>query len=247
MTQSGEKIYGLIGRTLGHSFSRQYFTDKFTVNNIKASYVNFELPDISLFPQLIASNPSLCGLNVTIPYKESIIPYIDYIDDTAQSIGAINTIKFSQGQLCGYNTDIIGFCNSIRTILKPYQNNALILGTGGASKAIAAGLKQLGINYIKVSRTPGAGQISYDDLDADTIDSHTIIINTTPLGTFPDVETAPPIPYQLLSPKHLCYDLVYNPARTAFLNNCQARGCTIKNGLEMLQLQAEASWNIWNE
>lgn len=239
--------YGLIGRTLGHSFSQRFFTEKFAREKINASYLNFELPDISLLPEIIAANPSLHGLNVTIPYKEAVIPLLDHIDNTAANIGAVNTIKITPDSLSGYNTDIIGFRDSLLPLLKPYQRHALILGTGGASKAIAAALSELDISFVKVSRTPSPEQLCYSALTKEIIDTHLIIINTTPLGTYPDITSAPPIPYPLLTDKHLCYDLVYNPPLTEFLSRSREQRCTIKNGLEMLQLQAEASWRIWND
>ncbi len=244
---TGKTTYGLIGRTLVHSFSQRFFTEKFTRENIDATYLNFELPDITLLPEIIAANPSLRGLNVTIPYKEAVMSLLDGIDKTARDIGAVNTIKITPDAITGHNTDIIGFRDSLIPLLKPYHRHALILGTGGASKAIAAALSELDISFFKVSRTPSDGQLCYSAITKEIIDKHLIIINTTPLGTFPDISSAPSIPYQLLTDRHLCYDLVYNPPLTEFLRRSRERNCMIKNGREMLQLQAEASWRIWNK
>ncbi|GAB6008074.1 shikimate dehydrogenase family protein [Dysgonomonas reticulitermitis] len=244
--------YGLIGYPLKHSFSRAFFTEKFTKEEIYAVYLNFEIENISLFPDIIRSHPSLRGLNVTLPYKQQIIPFLDGIDPRAQAIGAVNVIKISREngktKLIGYNSDIIGFQSSISPLInKDIHQKALILGTGGASKAVFNGLKALGIESVFVSRTPKAEQLSYLEIDQDIINNHKVIVNTSPLGTFPNVEDAPNIPYHLLSNNHVLYDLVYNPAESTFLQLGKQQGATIKNGAEMLELQARAAWKIWNE
>lgn len=243
--------YGLIGYPLKHSFSRGYFTEKFTNENIKATYLNFEIEDISLFPDIINKHPNLKGLNVTLPYKEQIIPYLDELDHQAEEIGAINVIKVSHSngktRLIGFNSDIIGFENSISPLLnKSIHQKALILGTGGASKAVLKGLQNLSIECTYVSRTPKEGQFTYKDIDKNILNNYTVIVNASPVGTYPNTEDAPDIPYHLLSPKHLLYDLVYNPAETKFLKLGKEQGTTIKNGAEMLKLQAKAAWKIWN-
>lgn len=242
-------IYGLIGFPLEHSMSRMFFNQKFEAEGINARYLNFELPDIGDLHELIAEYPELRGLNVTIPYKEQVIPYLDSIDPYAESIGAVNVIRVTQTEnslkLCGYNSDVIGFRESIRPLLRPYHRRALILGTGGASKAVEAALNELGIPAIKVSRTPSDTQMSYADLSPEVMARHTVIINTTPLGMYPDVDSCPDIPYDLLTGRHLCYDLLYNPDRTKFMKLAEAHGATVKNGLEMLLLQAFESWRIW--
>lgn len=243
--------YGLIGYPLKHSFSRAFFTEKFTKEEIDAIYLNFEIENISLFTAIIESHPTLKGLNITLPYKEQVIPFLDEIAPGAQAIGAINVIKVLREngkiKLIGYNSDIIGFQNSISPLIdKNIHTKALILGTGGASKAVLNGLKAFGIESIFVSRTPNSGQISYSDIDQDIINNYKVIVNTSPLGTFPNVENAPNIPYHLLSNDHVLYDLVYNPAETKFLQLGKQRGATIKNGAEMLELQAHAAWEIWN-
>jgi shikimate dehydrogenase len=244
--------YGLIGYPLGHSFSRVFFTEKFRKEEIDAVYLNFEIENISLFPDIIRSHPTLKGLNVTIPYKEQVIPFLDEIDPCAQAIGAVNVIKIShengKTKLIGYNSDIIGFQRSIAPLInKDIHQKALILGTGGASKAVFNGLKTLGIEPIFVSRTPKAGQLSYSEINQNIINNYKVIVNTSPLGTFPNVEDAPDIPYHLLSNNHVLYDLVYNPAESKFLQSGKQQGVTIKNGAEMLELQAHEAWRIWNE
>lgn len=243
--------YGIIGYPLKHSFSKKYFTEKFEKERIDAQYLNFEIADISLFPDILLSHPTMKGFNVTIPYKEKIIPYLTELDPRTKEIGAVNVIKVIRNngdiKLIGYNSDIIGFQHSIGPLInKEIHHKALILGTGGASKAVQGGLQNLGIEWMYVSRTPKEGQISYKDIDQNVLDEYTIIINASPLGTFPDTENAPDIPYQLLSSKHLLYDLVYNPAETKFLRLGKESGAAIKNGAEMLELQAIAAWKIWN-
>lgn len=241
--------YGLIGFPLGHSFSKKYFSEKFETGKIDAIYNLYELADISQFTALKDDN-TLCGLNVTIPYKEKIIPFLDEVDATAARIGAVNVIKFIRSGnkllLKGYNSDAVGFEASIKPLLKPHHTKALILGTGGASKAIEFVLNKLNIQTVFVSRNPTSGMISYAELDAETIKDYTIIINATPVGTFPHIDACPDIPYQFLSSEHLVFDVVYNPAKTLFLKKSEQRGATILNGEKMLELQAEAAWKIWN-
>lgn len=239
--------FGLIGRNISYSFSRGYFTEKFSKSGLSDHrYDNFDLEDIARFPELIREYPDLKGLNVTIPYKEAILPYLDNLSPEARKIGAVNTICLHSGKRTGHNTDVTGFLGSLRPLLRPQDRNALILGTGGASKAVAHALTQLGIHFRYVSRNPQPGQLTYSDLDAGIIREVQLIINCTPLGTFPDVAQRPDIPYGALGPDHLLYDLIYNPDQTTFLGEGLQRGARIKNGLEMLQLQAEKAWELWN-
>jgi shikimate dehydrogenase len=214
----------------------------------KYKYVNFDLQKIEDFPSLIKDYKDLRGINVTIPYKEEVIPFLDKLDTTAAKIGAVNTIKFTKrGNLKGYNSDVVGFENSILPLLKSHHKKALILGTGGASKAIAFALKKNKIKYKFVSRNPEwKKEISYDSLTQEIIENHTIIINATPIGTSPNIDKYPNIPYQFITKNHILYDLIYNPEETAFLSKGKEKGAAIKNGLEMLQLQAEESWRIWH-
>ena len=242
--------YGLLGYPLGHSFSRNYFNQKFEAEKIDAEYLNFEIPDIKEIKNVIKENPELNGLNVTIPYKEQVIPYLDEMDDDARQIGAVNVIKFSKGlfgktKLKGYNSDIIGFKRSIEPILNETHKRALILGTGGASKAVYHGLKQLGISATFVSRTQKDFCITYDEITPGTMESYTLIVNTTPLGMFPNIDACPNIPYDMLTPNHVLYDLLYNPDETLFMKKGKEKGAVVKNGLEMLLLQAFAAWEIW--
>lgn len=244
--------YGLIGFPLGHSFSRNYFNQKFEAENIDARYLNFEIPTIKDFKQVLKANPELNGLNVTIPYKEQIIPYLDELDDDAKKIGAVNVIKFTKGlfgktKLKGYNSDIIGFKQSIEPLLNEKHRKALILGTGGASKAVFQGLKQLGIGATLVSRKPKEYCITYEEITPKIIEQYTVIVNTTPLGMFPNINACPNIPYELLTPQHLLYDLLYNPDETLFMKKGKEQGAIVKNGLEMLLLQAFAAWEIWQK
>lgn len=244
------KLYGLLGKNISYSFSRGYFTEKFEKLKLKKSkYVNFDLQNIEDFPSIINENKHLKGINVTIPYKEEIIPFLSKIDKTAKKIGAVNTIKFKKrGNLKGYNSDVVGFENSLIPLLKKHHKRALILGTGGASKAIAYALKRNDIKYKFVSRNPERKkEISYDSLTQEIMEKHTIIINSTPLGTFPDVDKCPNIPYQFITNKHILYDLIYNPAISTFLSKGNEKEAITKNGLQMLELQAEESWRIWNE
>lgn len=243
------KIFGLLGKNISYSFSRGYFTEKFkelNLNNYK--YVNFDIQKIEDFPSIIEEYKNLKGINVTIPYKEEVIPFLSKLDKTAKKIGAVNTIKFTKrGNLKGYNSDIVGFENSILHLIEKHHKKALILGTGGASKAIAYALKRNKIKFKFVSRNPSSKkEISYESLSEQIIEDYTIIINSTPLGTSPDIEKYPNIPYQFISKKHLLFDVIYNPDMTVFLSKGKKQGAKIKNGLEMLELQAEESWRIWN-
>lgn len=245
--------YGLIGYPLKHSFSIGYFNEKFEAENIDAQYVNFEIPDIRDFMEVIEENPNLCGLNVTIPYKEQVIPYLDELDKNTAKIGAVNVIKIirlpkGKVKLVGYNSDIVGFTQSIEPLLQPHHTKALILGTGGASKAVFHGLDNLGIKATFVSRTKKSDDIlTYRELTPEIMQEHTVIVNTTPLGMYPKVDFCPDIPYDQLTPNHLLYDLLYNPNETLFMKKGKEKGAVVKNGLEMLLLQAFASWEIWNK
>ena len=243
--------FGLIGFPLSHSFSKKFFTEKFLDEGIDAEYLNFELEDIAQLPHLITSQSDLEGINVTIPYKEQVIKFLDYTDESANQIQAVNTIRIHrsghQVSLFGYNTDIEGFQESIQPLLQKYQHKALVLGTGGASKAVVRALTNLNIDSMLVSRNPEEkGELSYSDLDEDVMDNYKIIVNTTPIGTYPNIEGCPAIPFDLITPKHVLFDLVYNPEITEFLKQGKQHGATIRNGLEMLHIQALASWEIWN-
>lgn len=236
------KTYGLIGKNISYSFSRNYFANKFKKEDIKNSqYINFDIDNLSELNNIFNTNNF--GFNVTIPYKEVIIPYLDSLDFHAEKIGAVNTIKIENEKKIGFNTDWIGFKKSIEPLLNSHHTKALILGTGGASKAVIYALDQLKIETLMVSRY---GEISYEDLSEEIIQNHAIIINCTPVGTFPNVDAAPEIPYHFITKNHLAYDLIYNPAETLFLKKCKEKGAVVKNGLEMLEIQAEASWKIWN-
>jgi shikimate dehydrogenase len=240
-------MYGIIGYPLSQTFSPDYFNAKFERLGLKDSYHKFPLATIDELKAVLQSHPELKGLNVTIPYKEAVIPFLDELHDTAQEIGAVNTVKIRDGKLKGYNTDVTGFRDSLQPLLQPQHRQALILGTGGASKAVAYALQQLHVAYRFVSRTPAAGEFSYAMLDRKTIEEHLLIVNTTPLGMTPDMDNAPAIPYEYLGPSHLLYDLIYNPAETLFLQRGKVQGAAIKNGYDMLIGQAEAAWNIWQE
>ena len=237
--------FGLLGKNISYSFSKGYFSEKFkelALDNY--SYVNFDIDSIEKFPALLSDH--ITGMNVTIPYKEQIIPYLDELDTVAKKIGAVNTIKISNGKLIGYNTDVFGFENSLKPLLKKHHKNALILGTGGASKAIRFVLDKLAINFLVVSRNPKGNQISYQDISKSLLNTNTLIVNCTPVGTFPNINAFPEIPYQYITNKHILYDLIYNPEKTRFLIKGEVQGATIYNGLKMLELQAEKSWKIWN-
>lgn len=243
--------YGLIGEKLGHSFSADFFNKKFDEEGIQDSYMLFPIPSIKSFPTILTTYKNLKGLNVTIPYKQEVIEYLDSLSEEAEQIGAVNVIKISREndkiKLTGHNSDSIGFEKSLLPLLRPDITKALVLGTGGASKAVSYVLDKLCIKYKLVSRNPGPDRISYSDLDEKTMSEYKLIINTTPLGMYPDIETCPPIPYHFISPEHICYDLVYNPHITEFLKRAESHGAKIKNGLEMLHLQALAAWDIWNK
>ncbi len=247
--------YGLIGFPLKHSFSAKFFTGKFLREKIDAEYLNFEIEDIQEFRRIILFNQQLKGLNVTIPYKEQVIPFLDEISPEAQKIGAVNVIKVKRKpgdmyyyRLTGYNTDYTGFKQSLAPLIDTaLHRKALILGTGGASKAVAQALTDMQIEWRYVSRTPASGRFTYTELSPAVMEEHTLIINASPVGTFPETGHCPDIPYGLLTPHHLLYDLIYNPEETLFLQKGKERGAAIKNGREMLELQALAAWDIWNQ
>jgi len=260
--------YGLLGYPLGHSFSRQFFTEKFAKEGIEAEYINFELPSIDGYRDMLAAHPSLRGHNVTIPYKQQIIPYLDQLSPEARAIGAVNVVKVAEdGTLTGYNSDVIGFVESIRPLLKPHHRKALILGTGGASRAIHYGLTEklrfeevrfvsrkaapLGEGWERKNVTPvdGAmeGALTYSAITPEIINEYPVIINCTPCGMYPHADESPNLPYEAMTPRNLLYDLVYNPEITQFMQRGAARGAVVKNGLEMLILQAKASWDFWTE
>lgn len=243
------KQFGLVGRNISYSFSKNYFTERFQKNNIEnCSYENFDIQDIADFPAIIKNNPDLKGLNVTIPYKEVVIPFLNELSERARKMGAVNVITVSKnGNLTGDNSDYYGFKKSIEPLLQAHHKKALILGTGGASKAVAFALEELGIAYIYVSRKVSENSIDYSQIDATTFDSYQIIINTTPLGTSPNTHECPKIPYELFTAKHIAYDLIYNPAETQFLKKAKEQGAVTKNGMDMLVFQAEKAWEIWNE
>jgi len=247
------KVFGLIGKSLQHSFSPDYFKQKFIRENIEDSvYELFQLDSINNFPELVLKNKDLSGVNVTIPYKQSIIPYLNMLDKHAEKIGAVNTIKLVKTNnnivLIGYNTDFLGFTDSIKPLINNFNKKALILGTGGSSLAVSYALNLIGIKHKFVSRNPNIkNAISYSDLTEKVIKSHHIIINTTPLGMFPVIGSQPEIPYHLLTSNHLLFDLIYNPEETNFLKLGRKSGAKTKNGIEMLGFQAEYSWKIWND
>lgn len=245
------KRFGLIGYPLGHSFSQRYFTEKFAKENIDAEYNLYPIEKIEDVVKMMDDTPELAGFNVTIPYKQQIMPYLDELDDEAREVGAVNVVKVTwkdgKRHLKGYNSDIYGFYNSIKPLIKPeIHKKALILGTGGASKAVSAMLRKLGIEYRFVSRTAKEGQLTYDDLTREVMGEYKVIVNCSPLGTFPNVESCPNIPYEYMTGEHLAYDLVYNPEETLFMKKAKEHGATTKNGLEMLHLQAEGAWRQWN-
>jgi shikimate dehydrogenase len=243
------RLFGLIGKNIGYSFSKKYFTDKFEKEELTdCLYENFDLQAISQFPKIIRENPTLKGLNVTIPYKEKIIPFLDKLNKKATKIGAVNCIKITKkGKLKGYNTDYYGFKKSLEPLLQPHHQKALILGTGGASKAIAFALEELGILYTFVSRSKREDALDYKFINATTFDNYQLIINCTPIGTLPNIEECPPIPYDFFTEEHIAFDLIYNPEETEFLKRAKAKNAVTKNGYEMLVLQAEKGWKIWNK
>ena len=244
------KKYGLIGYPLGHSFSMGYFNEKFKNEAINAVYENFEIPDIQDITTVIGSNPDLVGFNVTIPYKEKVMDYLDYIAPEAAEIGAVNVVKVThngeRAVLKGFNSDVVGFVNSIKPLLRPLHKKALVLGTGGASKAVEYGLRKLGLETIKVSRTEKDNTITYGQVTSELLSEYKVIVNCTPCGMAPHFDECPNLPYDSIDDSFLLYDLIYNPEETLFLRKGKEKDATVKNGLEMLLLQAEEGWNIWN-
>ena len=242
--------YGLIGYPLGHSFSKSYFNEKFENEGINAEYINFEIPTLDSLPEILASNPELKGLNVTIPYKEKVISYLDSISPEAKAIGAVNVIrvdhKGNDTYLKGFNSDVIGFTKSIEPLLERFHKKALILGTGGASKAVNFGLKSLGLETVFVSRFERPGTIQYSQITPDIIQEYNVIVNCTPCGMYPHIDECPQLPYEAMTSKNILYDLLYNPDETLFMKKGAQHGATVKNGLEMLLLQAFASWEFWH-
>lgn len=238
--------YGLIGKNIGYSFSKTFFSMKFEKEKRKDTYHNFDLECIQLFPEILTQHEDLRGLNVTIPYKEDIIPFLDRLDKDAEKIGAVNTIKIGRdGRLTGYNTDHYGFAKSLADYFPLPEKTALILGTGGASKAIAYVLEAMDFDYKFVSRTKAEDTITYEELNRSIMEAHCLIINCTPLGTFPDIHQCPDIPYHLITKDHTLFDLIYNPRETEFLKRGFAKGARISNGLKMLEHQAKKAWSIW--
>jgi shikimate dehydrogenase len=242
------QLYGLIGYPLSHSFSKKYFTEKFRREGLDdCVYENFPLPAIEGLKEVLLK-PGLCGLNVTIPYKEQVLSFLDDASDVVKKIRACNCIRIKDGKLYGHNTDVLGFEGSLKKKLNPFlHKKALILGTGGSAKAVEYVLSAMGISFRHVSRKPSARSLSYEQLTPSVIDQHKLIVNTTPLGMYPNTVEAPPIPYQCLSPEHFLFDLIYNPEKTLFLKKGEERGALIQNGYEMLTLQAEENWRIWNQ
>ncbi|WP_289062391.1 shikimate dehydrogenase [uncultured Zobellia sp.] len=240
--------FGLVGKDISYSFSRGYFTQKFADLGLEDhSYENFDFQAIEEIQDVLDNNSDIKGMNVTIPYKQEVMPFLTELDPEAEKIGAVNTIQFSKNGLKGFNTDAYGFKNAMAPFLKPHHNKALILGTGGASKAVAYILGELGISYVFVSRNPGKNKISYDQVTEEVLKEHTILINCTPLGTHPNIEQRPALPYEFITDQHFLFDLIYNPEKTAFLAAGEAKGAQISNGLRMLELQADRSWEIWQE
>lgn len=250
--EQANMLFGLVGFPLQHSFSKRFFTEKFRREEIEAEYLNFEIENLNELERIILNNPNLQGFNVTIPYKEIIIPLLSQISPEASKIGAVNVVKVVREsnilyKLIGYNTDYVGFKESIEPLLnREAETKALILGTGGASKSVAQVFYDIGISWKKVSRNPDDTQLSYGDLTKEIISTHKVIVNATPVGTFPNNEESPCIPYEYLTSAHLLYDLVYNPEETMFLKSGKKYGVSTKNGLEMLERQALAAWEIWN-
>lgn len=243
------KIFGLLGKDISHSFSKKYFTEKFSEPLFEdCEYENFDIPTIDEFTTILMNNPTLKGLNVTIPYKETVIPFLDSLSEKAAKIGAVNVIRFTKnGNLKGYNSDWYGFKKSLEPLLQLNHKKALILGTGGAAKAVAFALEKLDIQFTFVSREASAKTIDYKYINATTFDNFQIIINCTPLGTHPNTNDFPPIPYEYFTENHIAFDLIYNPEETQFLKKAKSKGALIKNGYEMLAFQAEKSWQIWNK
>ncbi|MCM5664154.1 shikimate dehydrogenase family protein [Galbibacter mesophilus] len=243
------KLFGLLGKNISYSFSKGYFTEKFKELGISDThtYVNFDLKEVSEIEKVLAEKPNTVGFNVTIPYKEAIIPYLSDIDKKAKEIGAVNVVKVTEDGLKGYNTDVDGFENSIKPHLKSSHKNALILGTGGASKAVKYALENMGMQCTYVSRTASEGKISYESLSKEVMEKNLVIVNCTPLGTHPNIELRPAIPYEFITDEHLVFDLIYNPSQTTFMKLAEENGAFALNGHEMLKLQAEKAWEIWND
>lgn len=233
--------YGIIGYPLHHSFSARYFNDKFEREHVEAEYSLYSIPENET-DKIKGYINSLDGMNVTYPYKEKVIPFLDRLDETAEEIGAVNVVY----RKVGYNTDCLGFMAAIRPLLREYDRRALVLGTGGAAKAVCYGLKKLGLKPTMVSRTPKTGMLAYNELNEDIMAAYTVIVNCTPLGMLPDVDSFPPIPYERITARHLLFDCVYNPAKTQFLKKGKAQGALTRNGMDMLTGQAEEAWKIWN-
>jgi len=242
------RLYGLIGYPLSHSFSKRYFTEKFEREGLKDyQYELFPVSSIEELPQLLEKHPELCGLNVTIPYKEQVLSYLHSENELVKAIRACNCIDIRDGKLKGYNTDVIGFERSLLEQWQPHHKKALILGTGGVSKAVQYIMQKMGLAYRYVSRKPGVHNYSYEQLTPAIMQEYTLIVNTTPLGMYPNVTEAPPIPYEALTPRHYLFDMVYNPDKTLFLKMGEEKGAAIKNGADMLKIQADESWEIWNK
>ncbi len=242
------RTYGLIGYPLTHSFSEKYFTNKFLQLGINdAAYFTFSISSIDQLNLIIKAHKNLCGFNITIPYKKQVLDFLNDADVTVKAINACNCVRIEDGKLVGYNTDVIGFEQSVMPFLKPYHNKALILGTGGAAAAVEFVLKKLHISYQLVARNSTGGHLSYIDLNESIMSNHTLIINTTPVGQFPAIDQSPAIPYQLITSKHHLFDLIYNPVESSFLQKGKDMGASTQNGYEMLVLQAEESWRIWND
>lgn len=242
------RLYGLIGYPLSHSFSKKYFTEKFEREGLKDyQYELFPVSSIEELPQLLEKHPELCGLNVTIPYKEQVLSYLHSENELVKAIRACNCIDIRNGKLKGYNTDVIGFERSLLEQWQPHHKKALILGTGGVSKAVQYIMQKMGLAYRYVSRKPGVHNYSYEQLTPAIMQEYTLIVNTTPLGMYPNVTEAPPIPYEALTPRHYLFDMVYNPDKTLFLKMGEEKGAAIKNGADMLKIQADESWEIWNK
>lgn len=243
--------YGLIGFPLGHSFSQTFFNEKFLNEHIDAEYVNYEIPSLDYLPEIINTTPELRGLNITIPYKERIIPFLNELSDEAKAVGAVNLIALRQDgkkvYMKGYNSDVPGFTRSIRPLLQPIHTHALILGTGGAAKAVDYSLRQLGLATQMVSRSRKLNAITYEEITGDAIRQHRVIVNCTPLGMYPHTDECPMLPYQAITPQHIVYDLLYNPDKTLFMKKAERQGAVVKNGLEMLLLQAYVNWEVWHQ
>lgn len=240
------KHFGLVGRSLGHSFSKSWFENKFRELGLQGyTYSNFEIANIYQLRDVMDQHPDLAGLNVTVPYKESVLPLLDALSPEVETIGAVNCIRIRNGVLTGFNTDAYGFAQSIKPFLDNTHERALVLGTGGASKAVAYALNQIGVDVLTVSRSGDKGQLTYEQINEHVMRACRLIVNTTPLGMTPDSDSCPALPYHLFSANHLAYDLVYNPAETVFMQQARAHGATAMNGLSMLQLQAEKNWELW--